>query len=130
LLITNSCVTTPECETYNYNNVIVRNSTNSYITVDVTYAGSYNNDERTIRPGSTTTYRRMDSGSLWVWANANPDDENGWVKNTIFTNSCQTFTYTWHSYKNDETVLEIGWSDDGIIKNSESNSPPIQKSSN
>ncbi|MFW6246774.1 MAG: hypothetical protein ACOC22_01165 [bacterium] len=110
-LLTNSCVTTPECETYNYNNVVVRNSTNDYIMVDVTYAGSYNNDERTIRPGSTTTYRRMDSGSLWVWANGG----YGWTYNTINTRHCQDYEYTWYSFKNDEIVIEIGWSDAGII---------------
>ena len=136
IALLNSCVATPECETYRYNDVTVVNNTGVPIVVDVTYVGSDYNDERylgvnqeeTVVPynlffqhlNSSTTYYRMDSGSLWVWGNAG----YGWSKNTINTRACQTFTYTWHPLKNGEVVVEVGWEDGGFIGESEYNQPP------
>ena len=120
LFIANSCVVTPECETYRYNDVIIRNSTGVPIVVDVTYVGSDYNEERYLGVNRSTTYYRMNSGSLWVWGNAG----YGWSKNTINTRACQTFTYTWHPLKNGEVVVEVGWEDGGFIEKSEYNQPP------
>ena len=111
LFIANSCVVTPECEKHRYNDVTIINNTGVPIVVDLTYVGSEYNEERYLSVNRSTTYYRMNSGSLWVWGNAG----YGWSRNTINTRACQNFTYTWHPLKSGELVLEIGWEGEGNI---------------
>jgi len=100
-----SCRSKPECEKYNFSDVIVRNNTGVGIVVDVTYPPSEMNEERYVSPGSSTTYRRMDAGRLWVWGSAG----YGWSRNNINTRACENFTFTWNALKDGTVEIDLNY---------------------
>lgn len=101
-----SCETidpTPECEREGYGTVIVRNETGFKIEVDVTESGSDYNSERTLYNGGSTTYNRIDAGSikLWVRTYINEPGYNpfwtDWSYNSEYLSACEEFTYRWYT---------------------------------
>lgn len=98
----------PDCEKYDYGNVIVKNSTGLRIMVDVTEGSSEINDERWLNSGGRTTYSRIDAGSITVWAS--PDGYD-WVYDDHYLDACEELTYTWYIDKKKSSdsnfILEI-----------------------
>jgi hypothetical protein len=95
----------PECEKLNQGTVVVKNYTGYSLWVDVTEGSSFENDERRIYNGSSTTYYNIAAGSIRVWASYDGVD---WVYNNQSLSSCYTLTYTWNSKKKSaEANLEL-----------------------
>ena len=86
----------PDCEIRNQGTVIVKNSTGYSLWVDVTVGNSFNNDERRIYNGNSTTYYNISAGNIRIWASY---DNVDWVYNTQSLSSCYTLTYTWYNNK-------------------------------
>jgi hypothetical protein len=83
----------PDCERYDYGDVIVENSTGLRIKVDVTEGSSEINNEKWLSSGGRTTYSRIDAGSITIWASIDGYD---WVYDDYYLDACEELTYTWY----------------------------------
>ncbi len=89
-----SCEQEEDCEKYNHGTVVVENNTSTKIVVDVTYGSSEMNDERWINPGSFTTYKDIDAGSITLWASTT-GYQHTWHTRSYTLSACEEYTYTW-----------------------------------
>lgn len=118
-IITFSCEEPkPDCEIYDYGTVIVKNETGFKAEVDVTWGSYDTNDERIVYNGSSTTYREVPAGKIYMWVSIYTSGGwSGWLTpETEYLSSCYELTYRWYNSNAKSTnSLSLDIIRDGVV---------------
>lgn len=81
-----------DCEINSYGTVILVNQTGKSLFVDVTWGGSFENEERKIQNGKSTTYYKVPAGPIVIWG---AFEDTQWHYIEVSLEVCQEFKFIW-----------------------------------
>jgi hypothetical protein len=98
----------PDCEIYDYGTVIVKNETGFKIEVDVTWGNIDINSERIVSNNSSTTYREIPAGKIYLWVSILYDGYwMPWEYKTEYLITCDELTYKWYMSGKKSTLNDL-----------------------